>query len=90
MSEERITTISFTDGELAVLNEVVRKHQVTIPSEDLVLLMLGKKTSPLPSVVIKVATEFEKRQAELQDEANKAAVPPAGQAPNVQELESKQ
>ena len=76
MAEEKITSISFTDSELAVLNEVVRKHQVTLPSEDLVLLLMGKKTSPLPSVVIKVATEFEKRQAELQAAQN----PPAQEA----------
>ncbi|MCI4437290.1 MAG: hypothetical protein JHC33_10835 [Ignisphaera sp.] len=73
MAEEKITSISFTDSELAVLNEVVRKHQVTLPSEDLVLLLMGKKSSPLPSVVIKVATEFEKRQAELQ--AGQTAAP---------------
>lgn len=67
MAEEKITQISFSDSELVILNDIVRKHQVTLPSEDLVLLLMGKKTSPLPSLVIKIATEFEKRQAELQN-----------------------
>jgi hypothetical protein len=84
MAEEKITTISFTDSELAVLNEVVRKHQVTLPSEDLVLLLMGKKNSPLPSVVIKVATEFEKRQAELRAvEEGPRAIPEGAPQPVV-------
>lgn len=65
MTDEKLTSISFTDAELFVLNDMVRKHQVSLPSEDLVLLLMGKKTSPLPTVVLKVATEFEKRQEEL-------------------------
>lgn len=74
--DTHITTLSFTDSELLILNDMVRKHQVTLPSEDLVLLLMGKKSSPLPSVVIKVATEFEKRQAELNQAVEAPQAPP--------------
>lgn len=80
-AEEKITTISVTDSELAILNEIVRKHQITIPSEDLVLLLMGKKSSPLPSLVIKIATAFEKRSAEVSETSQ---VPPPEGAEKVE------
>lgn len=79
--QEHITPIEVSDTELALLNEIVRKYQVTLPSEDLVLLLMGKKTSPLPPLVIKIATAFESRQAELQK-----PIQPAQELPTLEKL----
>lgn len=80
------TTIEFTDQELAALNEIARKHQLTITNEDLVLVMMGKRTTPLVSLTVKIATAFENRQKEL--EAANPPVPTAPPADNVAPLKN--
>ena len=65
MPENVITNLGFSDEELRVLNELVRTHKVTISNEDLVLLMMGKRTTPLVDLTVKIGQAFERRQMEL-------------------------
>lgn len=77
--EPVMTSLSFSDNELGVLNDIIRQHKVTVTNEDLVLLMMGKRSTPLVDLTVKIATAFEKRAGELQkeQEEKKAAEAPA-------------
>lgn len=61
-----INTLQFSDEQLVVLNQIVREHKITLSNEELALVAMGKRTSPLISLVVLVASAFEKRQQELQ------------------------
>ena len=72
--EPTMTSLSFSDNELAVLNDIIRQHKVTVTNEDLVLLMMGKRSTPLVELTVKIGTAFEKRANELkEEEARKTA-----------------
>lgn len=70
---EPVHTLELNDQELAAMNDIVRKHQLNITAEDLVLVMMGKRTTPVVGLTIKVGQLFEKRAVELNDAANAAA-----------------
>lgn len=74
---EQMTVLEFTDTELNVLNQIVRQHKVEVTNEDLVLLMMGKRTTPLVDLTVKVGTAFEKRAAEIA--ANPPVVEPVAE-----------
>lgn len=67
--EPTLTNLSFTDAELGILNDIVRQHKVTVSNEELVLLLMGKRSTPLVDLTVKVGSAWEKRSAELQTEA---------------------
>ena len=77
--EPVMTSLSFSDNELGVLNDIIRQHKVTVTNEDLVLLMMGKRSTPLVDLTVKIGTAFENRANELQkeQEAKKATEAPA-------------
>ncbi len=77
--EPVMTSLSFSDNELGVLNDIIRQHKVTVTNEDLVLLMMGKRSTPLVDLTVKIATAFEKRAVDLQkeQEEKKAVEAPA-------------
>lgn len=74
-----MTSLSFSDAELGALNDIIRQHKVTVTNEDLVLLLMGKRTTPLVDLTVKIGTAYEKRAGELQkeQEATKATAPAA-------------
>ena len=71
-----ITQLEFSDEELNILNDLVRQHKVTISNEDLVLLMMGKKSTPIVSLTVKIGQAFEKRVDELKEEQQAATAAP--------------
>ena len=64
--EETITSLDFNDEQLTILNQIVREHKVNVSNEDLVLIALGRRKSPLIDLTIKVATAWEKRKSETE------------------------
>lgn len=73
---ESKTVLEFSDVELNILNDIIRGHKVTISNEELTLLMMGKRTTPLVDLTVKIGSAFEKRNAELQAAQTAAQVPP--------------
>ena len=60
-----VNTIELTDEELKALNEMARQSKVTATAEELLLIKLGRSSSPLLDCVFKVAVAYENRLAEI-------------------------
>lgn len=66
MSEDKKNQLEFSDNELSVLNDIIRQHKVQLTNEELVLLAMGKRSTPLIDLTVKIGTAWERRAAELQ------------------------
>ena len=60
-----MTPITFTDQELSILNDIVRQNKISLTQEDLVMLVSGKKTSPITDLTVKIAQAWDIRQQEI-------------------------
>ena len=75
---EKKNVLELSDNELGVLNDIIRQHRVQVSNEDLVLLAMGKRSTPLVDLTLKIGTAWERRQSELQNPPPETAeVPPA-------------
>lgn len=73
--DESLNTLSFTDQELNILNDIIRQHKVTLTNEELTLLVTGKRSTPLAELTLKIAIAWEQRAAALQNPGQQAAEP---------------
>ena len=78
MAEEKKNTLEFSDNELNILNDIIRQHKVQLTNEELVLLAMGKRTTPLIDLTVKIGSAWERRAAELQAPAVETPAAPAG------------
>ena len=60
-----MTPLLFTDQELSMLSDIVRQNKITLTQEDLVMLIVGKKSSPITDLTLKVVQAWEARQVAL-------------------------
>ena len=65
-----MNTLLLNDDELKVLNDIVRQSKVTASAEELLLIKLGRSSSPLLDVVFKVGVQWENRMNEINTAAN--------------------
>lgn len=72
MATEKINVIEVTDNELNILNDIIRQHKVQVTNEELVLLAMGKRSTPLIELTVKIGSAWERRMNEAQNP------PPAG------------
>lgn len=84
MATEKVNVLEFSDNELNILNDIIRQHKVQVTNEELVLLAMGKRATPLIDLTVKIGSAWERRTNELQNPA------PAGAALEVSESESAQ
>ena len=60
-----MVTLELTDSELGILCDIVRQHKITITNDDLVMLITGKKATPLAELTMKLIHSLSTRQKEL-------------------------
>lgn len=68
-------TLTFTDAELKALNDMARQSKVTATAEELLLIKLGRSSSPLLDAVWTIAVAWETRFNEIQNPPKPDAPP---------------
>ena len=75
---DKKNVLEFSDTELNILNDIIRQHKIQITNEELVLLSMGKRSTPLIDLTLKIGSAWETRSVELQ---NPQAAAPATATP---------
>lgn len=64
---EHVNIIEVTDSELKALNDMVRSSKVTATTEEILLIRLGRSSSPVLDVTLKVGSLYENRMREIEN-----------------------
>ena len=62
-----MNTLTFTDEQLKLLNDIIRQHEIKVSCEQLTLIKMGKLNAPITDLTALIGMAWEKRQAELKN-----------------------
>jgi len=63
-STEAVLNLEVSETELKIINDVMRQHKLNVTTEEVLLFSMGKAPSPLLSLVLRIASMYEKHMAE--------------------------